>query len=82
MKAEHPLSILSVDEINKAVEIYRSHNKSDDNSLFTNITLVEPSKETVRDYKEGEEFDRLVKIVGVDLNPDGGFITTIDLKKE
>jgi len=54
MKAEHPLSILSVDEINKAVEIYRSHNKSDDNSLFTNITLVEPSKEIVRDYKEDE----------------------------
>ena len=82
MKAEHPLSILSVDEINKAVEIYRSYNKSDDNALFTNITLVEPSKETVRDYKEGEEFDRLVKIVGVDSNPDGGFIATIDLKKE
>ena len=38
MKAEHPLSILSVDEINKAVEIYRSHNKSDDNSLFKGLS--------------------------------------------
>ncbi|MFL2833830.1 MAG: primary-amine oxidase [Alphaproteobacteria bacterium] len=82
MKTEHPLSILSFDEINKAVEIFRSHSKSDDNSLFTNITLVEPSKETIRGYKEGEEFDRLVKIVGVDSNPDGGFVSSIDLKKE
>ena len=82
MKTEHPLSILSFDEINKAVEIFRSHSKSDDNSLFTNITLVEPSKETIKGYKEGEEFDRLVKIVGVDSNPDGGFVSSIDLKKE
>ena len=82
MKTEHPLSILSFDEINKAVEIFRSHSKSDDNSLFTNITLVEPSKESIRGYKEGEEFDRLVKIVGVDSNPDGGFVSSIDLKKE
>ena len=82
MKTEHPLSILSFDEINKAVEIFRSHSKSDDNSLFTNITLVEPSKETIKGYKEGEEFDRLVRIVGVDSNPDGGFVSSIDLKKE
>ena len=82
MKTEHPLSILSFDEINKAVEIFRSHSKSDDNCLFTNITLVEPSKETIKGYKEGEEFDRLVRIVGVDSNPDGGFVSSIDLKKE
>ncbi|MBK49469.1 MAG: tyramine oxidase [Chloroflexi bacterium] len=78
----HPLESLTADEINRAVHLYRSHGKADENTLFTNITLVEPSKETVRDYKEGQEFDRSVKIVGVDSNPDGGFVASIDLKKE
>ena len=69
----HPLESLTAEEINKAVDLYRSHDKSDEKTLFINITLVELSKEIVRSYKEGEEFDRSVKIVGVDSKPDGGF---------
>ncbi len=78
----HPLDSLTADEINKAVDLYRAHDESDENTLFINVTLVEPSKESVRSYKEGEEFDRSVKIIGVDSNPDGGFVASIDLKKE
>ncbi len=78
----HPLDSLTADEINKAVDLYRAHDESDENTLFINVTLVEPSKESVRSYKEREEFDRTVKIVGVDYNPDGGFVASIDLKKE
>ena len=78
----HPLESLTAEEINKAVDLYRSHDKSDENTLFINITLVELSKEIVRSYKEGEEFDRSVKIVGVDSKPDGGFVASIDLNKE
>ena len=78
----HPLDSLTADEINKAVDLYRAYDVSDENTLFINVTLVEPSKESVRSYKEGEEFDRSVKIIGVDSNPDGGFVASIDLKKE
>ena len=78
----HPLESLTAEEINKAVDLYRSYDKSDEKTLFINITLVELSKETVRSYKEGEEFDRSVKIVGVDSKPDGGFVASIDLNKE
>ncbi len=79
---KHPLESLTEDEINKAVDLYKSHDNSDENTLFTNITLVEPSKEIVRNYKDGDGFDRSVKIVGVDSNPDGGFVASVDLNKE
>ena len=61
----HPLDSLTADEINKAVDLYRAHDESDENTLFINVTLVEPSKEFVRSYKEGEEFDRSEKIVQI-----------------
>ena len=51
----HPLDSLTANEINKAVDLYRSHDESDENTLFTNVTLVEPSKDTVRSFKEGED---------------------------
>ena len=41
---KHPLESLTEDEINKAVDLFKSHDNSDENTLFTNITLVEPSK--------------------------------------
>ena len=36
----HPLESLTAEEINKAVDLYRSHDKSDENTLFINITLI------------------------------------------
>ncbi|MEC7910304.1 MAG: tyramine oxidase, partial [Pseudomonadota bacterium] len=78
----HPLDQISSEEIEKAVDLYKSHDNSDENTLFINITLVEPSKEIVRNYKDGDGFDRSVKIVGVDSNPDGGFVASVDLNKE
>ena len=36
----HPLESLTAEEINKAVDLYRSHDKSDEKTLFINITLV------------------------------------------
>ena len=49
----HPLDQITADEINTAVELCRSSESVMDDALFVNISLVEPDKEFVRNFKEG-----------------------------
>ena len=53
----HPLSALSAEEIEKAVNIFKKDNRTDDNSKFSYINLLEPSKEFIANYKPGDVFD-------------------------
>ena len=77
---KHPLEQISSDEINIAVDLCRSYEGFDENALFINISLVEPEKEFVRNYKQGDDCPRNLKIRGIDSNEDGGFVAIVDLK--
>ena len=77
---KHPLEQISSDEINIAVDLCRSYEGFDENALFINISLVEPEKEVVRNYKQGDDCPRNLKIRGIDSNEDGGFVAIVDLK--
>jgi len=50
-----------------------------DDALFVNISLVEPDKEFVRNFKEGDDCPRNLKIRGIDSQPDGGFVAILDV---
>ena len=52
---KHPLDQISSEEINIAVDLCRSYEGFDENALFINISLVEPEKEYVRNYKQGDD---------------------------
>ena len=77
----HPLSALSAEEIERAVNIFKKDNRTDDNSKFSYINLLEPSKEFVTNYKPGDAFDRVLKIVGID-SQCLGFETKINLTQQ
>ena len=77
----HPLSALSAEEIEKAVNIFKKDNRTDDNSKFSYINLLEPSKEFIANYKPGDVFDRVLKIVGID-SQCLGFETKINLTQQ
>ena len=76
----HPLDQITPEEINKAADLCKSHEGFDENTIFINISLVEPSKEFIRLYKSGEEFPRQLKVRGMDSNSDGGFVAIVDMK--
>ena len=77
---KHPLELISADEINIAVDLCRSYAGFDENALFINISLVEPEKEFFRNYKQGDDCPRNLKIRGIDSNEDGGFVAIVDLQ--
>ena len=77
---EHPLEQISAEEINNSVKLCRSFDGFDENALFVNISLVEPEKEFVRNYKPGDDCPRNLKIRGIDSNEDGGFVAIVDLQ--
>ena len=55
---KHPLEPISADEINIAVDLCRSFAGFDEASFFMNFSLVEPEKDFVRSYKQGDDCPR------------------------
>ena len=47
----HPLDQISSEEIEKAVDLYKSHEKFDEETIFSNISLVEPEKQLLREHE-------------------------------
>ena len=76
---KHPLEQISANEITDAVNICRSAEGFDESSLFVGISLIEPSKDFLRNFEEGQEFPRHLKIRGIDSQSDGGFVAIIDV---
>ena len=71
----HPLDPLSGAEIAHAVEIFRSAHPAPD-AYFSSIGLIEPPKTSV---KAGEVVARMARLLGVDNQPDGGFVAEVNL---
>jgi primary-amine oxidase len=56
--ADHPLDALSRDEIRAAVEVLKASGKTTQASRFSLITLQEPPKDEVLNFKPGSDFRR------------------------
>ena len=71
----HPLEPISAKEINTALEIfYKTFDGTE--AFFSSAGLLEPPKHIV---KSGGNAPRVVKLLGVDNIPDGGFVAEVDL---
>ena len=77
----HPLSALSAEEIEKAVNIFNKDDRTDNISRFSYVNLLEPSKEFIINYKPGDPFDRELVIVGID-SGSIGFEAKINLTQQ
>ena len=77
----HPLDSLSKEEIEKSIALFKVDKNLDENSVFSYITLEEPEKEFVKNFKSGDPFSRQSRIVGVDSNSKG-FEVLVDLTGE
>ena len=61
----HPLSMLTGDEITRAVEIVKATGKLPDGALFAHIVLDEPEKAAFAAWKPGDPIDRNVRVLVV-----------------
>src|SRR6266571_7007082 len=59
----HPLDPLTADEVTAASEILKREQALKDSARFVTVTLREPAKQTVLDFKSGEPIDRQAFIV-------------------
>ncbi len=59
----HPLDPLTADEIRAAVAIVRRDREVGERWRFASIELREPSKQTVREHRDGDRIDRAARIV-------------------
>ncbi len=71
----HPLDPISRAEVDAAITILKSSGQVGDKPVFSSIALVEPEKSRV---KSGEGA-RVVRVIGRDETPDGGFAVDVDL---
>ena len=66
IKVNHPLSPLTVEEIQEAVAILKSKKKLNNQVRFPTVALNEPPKDVVLKFKDGDKFDRQVFFVLLD----------------
>jgi primary-amine oxidase len=81
MPVNHPLHPITASEIENAVKIFRGVEQSHDKAVFSSIELVEPSKDHIHSYQSGDPLNRVVRLLGTDPTPDGGFKVDIHLGK-
>jgi len=72
---QHPLEPLSAAEIESAVALFRAGH-DDKQAYFCAIDRVEPAKYLV---KQAQGCPRIVRLLGTDSQPDGGFEAEVDL---
>ncbi len=71
----HPLESLSADEVTTAIKLFRVHH-ADEKAYFSSIGLKEPDK---REVLGGKKIARVLALSGVDQQPDGGFVSFVDV---
>jgi primary-amine oxidase len=55
-RIKHPLEPLTTEEITQVVAILREKKELSEKARFAQVTLNEPEKEVVVNYKEGDQF--------------------------
>lgn len=79
MTVDHPLHPVTADEIERAVAVFRASRHANDNSAFVSSQRLEPAKALVQQHGPGRVFPRIVRLMGTDDTPDGGFMVDVDL---
>ena len=74
----HPLDQIISEEINKAVDLCKSHQDFCEETVFISISLIEPDKDLLRKGSD-VKLSRKLKIRGIDSNSDGGFVSILDI---
>ena len=67
----HPLDPATADEIERAVDLFRTAHGSD--AWFSSCGRVEPGKAALKAWQEGNDPLRVIRLLGVDRSGDGGF---------
>jgi primary-amine oxidase len=62
---DHPLAMVTGDEITRAVEIIRGTGRLTDDARFAHVVLHEPTKATVASWKPGDPIDRELRALVV-----------------
>ena len=62
---DHPLAMVTGDEITRAVEIIRATGRLTDAARFAHVVLHEPAKETLAPWKPGDPVDRELRALVV-----------------
>ena len=81
-RASHPLDALSADEITVAADTLRAYEAFPQDALFSTITLHEPPKQEVLDFKPGVAFRRDAFAVVMDRPNNRVFEAIVDLKRK
>jgi primary-amine oxidase len=63
MTVNHPLEMLTGDEIVRAAEVLRASGRVPEGALFASVVLHEPDKAVLSEWKPGDPFDREVRVV-------------------
>lgn len=71
----NPFEPLSIAEIERAISLFRASH-SDAKAFFSSCGLVEPDKAKI---KHGDSVPRIVRLLGTDSNPDGGFWAEVNV---
>jgi primary-amine oxidase len=66
VSSAHPLDPLTEDEIRSAMDLLKTEGKNTHYMVYSFIGLLEPAKDFVRAFKEGDPIVRRVKIIGYD----------------
>jgi primary-amine oxidase len=79
----HPLDPLTKSELAETVSILKSAGKLDNNTSLVSLTLLEPAKDVVLNFKSGERIDRkaIAVLYSIDKNETREVITDLDNKK-
>lgn len=78
----HPLEPFSIDELSRSVEILRESSQLSEAARFSCAFPIEPSKQALRAYKPGAEFERELRLVGFDPMSKKSFDAHISLSKD
>jgi len=79
----HPLEPINDQDIKKAVTIFKNSDNGKGSVIFSNIQLVEPSKECFLKSSSENQLFRIVKLCGVRADSNvAGFLATINLTNE
>ena len=77
----HPLDPPTFNEVEKGARLAKT--KLGEKAAFCSVRLKEPSKDFLRNFKQGQSFDRILRYDGFDypdpVQLDGGFEATVNL---
>ena len=82
MTVDHPLHPVTAAEIEQAVAIYRASSHAGEKTAFVTSQLLEPAKDEVLQHRPGDGFARVIRLMGTDEAPDGGFVADVDVTRD